>query len=101
LLLGTGSEDYPESAYYFNAGPYRGPTSGLTVWETSATLSHISFYKLHHRDPIFFRDGMSFVWRNGDITDPATGQKCIAMTGTPIALPTPANVTTLAYAYTW
>jgi hypothetical protein len=22
FLLGTGAEDYPESAYYFNAGPY-------------------------------------------------------------------------------
>jgi hypothetical protein len=55
FLLGTGAEDYPESAYYFNAGPYRGPTSGLTVMEKLSTnLSLASFYKLHHRDPFFF-----------------------------------------------
>ena len=76
FLLGTGAEDYPESAYYFNAGarhahpihtsrrllqsvcltvlsgPYRGPTSGLTVMEKpSSNQSLVSFYKLHHRDP--------------------------------------------------
>jgi len=63
LLLGTGAEDYPESAYYFNAGKYLGPTSGLSVWDIqSPTLSHVSFYKLHHRDPIFFRDGALFKW---------------------------------------
>ncbi len=83
------------------AGPYRGPTSGLSVWNlVSPTLSHLSFYKLHHRDPIFFRDGMRFVWRNGDITD-AQGFKCIAQTGTPIANPSAANVSTLVYAYVW
>jgi hypothetical protein len=46
FLLGTGAEDYPESAYYFNAGPYRGPTSGLTVMgtclETLATANRLS-----------------------------------------------------------
>ena len=63
-----GAEDYPESAYYFNAGPYRGPTSGLTVMEKSDGkdgLSLVSFFKLHHRDPFFFNDGFKFQWRNG------------------------------------
>eukprot|EP01116_Phalansterium_solitarium_P018921 TRINITY_DN515_c0_g1_i3.p1 TRINITY_DN515_c0_g1~~TRINITY_DN515_c0_g1_i3.p1 ORF type:complete len:355 (-),score=107.82 TRINITY_DN515_c0_g1_i3:604-1668(-) len=100
-LLGTGAEDYPESAYYFNAGPYRGPTSGLTVWNISAELSRISFYKLHHRDPVFFRDGFRFSWRNGDVSDPATGQKCTSINGNVVGVPTAANVTTLVYAYTW
>jgi hypothetical protein len=48
LILGTGSEDYPESAYYFNAGPYRGPTSGLTLLQQGNDqnfYSNISFYK--------------------------------------------------------
>ena len=101
LLLGTGAEDYPESAYYFNAGPWRGPTSGLTVWALGEE-NRIAFYKLHHRDPYFFRDGFKFMWRNGDITDPKTGQKCIAQTGTPAyGSPAHVNVTTLVYAYTW
>ena len=52
--------------------------------------------------PYFFRDGFKFMWRNGDITDPKTGQKCIAQTGTPAyGSPAHVNVTTLVYAYTW
>jgi hypothetical protein len=45
--------------------------------------------------------GFLFRWRNGDITDPATGEKCIVMEGTPIGTPSEINVTTLTYAYTW
>ena len=98
------ARSYPESAYYFNAGPYRGPTSGLTVFEqakSDAGESLVSFYKLHHRDPIFFNDGFKFQWRNGDITDAATGEKCTSVSGNPIGTPSAANVTTLVYAYTW
>jgi hypothetical protein len=103
LLLGTGAEDYPESAYYFNAGPYRGPTSGLTVMRPgkAGTPSRISFYKLHHRDPIFFTDGLRFEWRNGDVTDPKTGEKCITTGGQTIGRPGISNVSTLVYVYVW
>jgi len=103
LLLGTGSEDYPESAYYFNAGPYRGPTSGLTIFAPNEKngISRISFYKLHHRDPIFFGNGFRFEWRNGDVTDPKTGEKCTQMAGTLIGNPGISNVTTLVYIYTY
>ena len=87
--------------YYFNAGPYRGPTSGLTVMEPSALYSRVSFYKLHTQDLFFFNDGFKFVWRNGDITDATTGEKCIVMEGKPIGTPATINVTTLVYAYTW
>jgi hypothetical protein len=48
-----------------------------------------------------FNDGFKFQWRNGDITDPTTGQKCIVMEGKPIGTPSAINVTTLVYAYTW
>jgi len=103
LLLGTGAEDYPESAYYFNAGPYRGPTSGLTVMVPGKNpgASKISFYKLHHKDPIFFRNGFRFEWRNGDVTDPKTGEKCTQITGSLIGRPGISNVTTLVYVYTY
>jgi len=95
------SSEHACRAYYFNAGPYRGPTSGLTVLSPSAQLSLVSFYKLHSHDMFFFNDGFLFRWRNGDITDPTTGQKCTALTGSPIGTPSRANVTTLTYAYTW
>jgi len=104
LVLGTGSEDYPESAYYFNAGPYRGPTSGLTVMQkgdAKEPISKVSFYKLHHRDPIYFSTGIQFVWRNGDVTEPATGEKCTAITGRIIGKPGVVNVSTLVYLYTF
>lgn len=103
MLLGTGTEDYPESAFYFNSGPYRGPTSGLTVFEPGSgdTPSHVSFYKLHHRDPIFFNNDFRMEWRNGDITDPVTGEKCISTSGEPIGKPGVSNVTTLVYYYVW
>ena len=67
----------------------------------SAELSLVSFFKLHHRDPFFFNNGFKFQWRNGDITDPTTGEKCIMMEGKPIGTPSNINVTTLTYAYTW
>lgn len=67
----------------------------------SSNQSLVSFYKLHHRDPFFFNDGFKFQWRNGDITDPASGEKCIVMEGKPIGTPSAVNVTTLVYAYTW
>jgi hypothetical protein len=103
FLLGTGAEDYPESAYYFSAGPWRGPTSGLTVKEEEPfdPISRVSFYKLHHKDPFFFNDGFRFQWRNGDVTDPATGEKCTAIKGDVIGTPSTANVSTLVYAYVW
>ena len=78
----------------------------------------------HHRDPFFFRDGFRFVcaprnrtgdlarsflvpcrpWfagRNGDVTDPGSGEKCITLDGATIGHPSRANVSTLVYAYTW
>ena len=90
LVLGTGGEDYPESAFYFNAGLYRGPTSGLTVMQPGNTAmpnSHVSFYKLHHQDPLMFSQGFTLEWRNGDITDPVSGEKCVREDGEPIGSP--------------
>jgi len=104
LVLGTGSEDYPESAYYFNAGPYRGPTSGLTIMERANSTTHysnISFYKIHHRDPIFFGNGILFQWRNGDVTDPKTGEKCTQITGETCGHPGVSNVNSIVYLYTY
>jgi hypothetical protein len=103
LVLGTGAEDYPESAFYFNSGPFRGPTSGLTTFQqgNATAPSRISFYKLHHRDPVLFDDGILFAWRNGDVTDPSTGEKCTTIKGNLIGRPGVSNVTTIVYVYSW
>ena len=42
-----------------------------------------------------------YQWRNGDVTDAATGEKCTAVHGEVIGDPSRANVSTLVYAYVW
>lgn len=104
LLLGTGAEDYPESAFYFNAGLFKGPTSGLSVMSVgNATqpVSRISFFKLHHREPMIFTNGFRFNIRNGDVTDPKTGEKCANPNGDIIGKPGVSDISTLVYVYTW
>eukprot|EP00037_Helgoeca_nana_P012113 m.109374 g.109374 ORF g.109374 m.109374 type:complete len:401 (+) comp21260_c0_seq2:1-1203(+) len=64
IFLSSGTEDYFNSANYFNAGTFRLPNSGLTYKdETSYT---IAAYRNHERDPIVFQNGLRFVWRNSD-----------------------------------
>ena len=45
--------------------------------------------------------GLGSCRRNGDVTDTATGEKCIAIKGKTIGTPSRANVSTLVYAYVW
>ena len=59
------------------------------------------FHDRHHRDPFFFADGFKFVWRNGDVSDKVTGEKCTSVDGVVIGNPVHAHVTTLVYVYTW
>lgn len=66
-LLATGTEDYFESAFYFDAGVYAQPYSGVTLREgADEALSRISAYKIHgSHDPMVFSDGFMLKWRNG------------------------------------
>jgi hypothetical protein len=90
------------SAYYFNAGPFRLATAGLTHISTNATTATLSAYRFHEKDPLVFSDGAKLVWRNGDATDPATGLKCFIETGgNVVGSPGNATVTTYAWVYTW
>ena len=65
MFLSSGAEDYFLSAYYFNEGEFKTPNSGLTYYDHKGTLSA---YKTHDRDPIFFDDGMTLVFRNSETT---------------------------------
>ena len=90
------------SAYYFNAGPFHGPNSGLTHINASKSPVTLSAYRFHIADPLVFSDGFKLVWRNGDATDPATGLKCTIETGGNInGSPQVANVTTYTWTYVW
>jgi Protein of unknown function (DUF2961) len=104
LIVATGTEDAFNSAYYYSAGEYRGNEAGLTHISfagpnyTNATLST---YRIYDRDPLYFDDGFQYVWRNGDVTDPATGLKCTSLTGSPVGNPQTAQVITYGWSYYW
>lgn len=102
LLLSTGTEDYFDSAYYFNGGQFVTENSGFTHYASNSQGVTFSAYRFHDQDPLFFNDGIKFVWRNGDATDPATGLKCLIETGgNTVGSPTVANVVAYVWYYTW
>ncbi len=50
---------------------------------------------------MMFTDGGAFVWRNGDVSDPATGIKCNRVDGAPAGDPQAAATQTIAWVYVW
>lgn len=101
-IVSTGTEDYFDSAWYFNAGEFTLPVSGFTHLDGDSTQLSWSAYRFHEMDPLPFSDGFRFVWRNGDATDPATGLKCtIQHVGRTVGTPTKSMITSYAWVYTW
>jgi hypothetical protein len=99
-LLSSGTEDYFDSGWYFNAGQFHLPVSGFTHLNTSDGVSW-SAYRFHEMDPIVFTNGFQMLWRNGDMLDPA-GIKCLIKDGGRIVgTPTVSEVQTYAWVYTW
>jgi hypothetical protein len=64
IFLSSGTEDYFNSANYFNAGEFRLPNSGLTYKNDESFT--ISAYRVHERDPVVFQNGLRLLWRNSD-----------------------------------
>ena len=100
LTVSTGTEDYFDSAFYFNGGVFHQENAGLTHWLASSTRSEVSAYRLHDHDPIFFQDGFRFEWRVGDVSD-AQGLKCTSIKGSPAGDPQPTTITTYTWVYVW
>ncbi|CAF1029297.1 unnamed protein product [Rotaria sordida] len=102
LIVSTGTEDYFDSAFYFNAGQYHNEISGYTHYkELSNNIYEWSAYRLHDLDPIFFTNGFRFQWRNGDVIDD-DGFKCIINQGGHIVgAPTQSIVTSYTWIYIW
>jgi len=101
VLLSTGTEDYFDSGWYFNAGEFHFPVSGYTHFKDSGGITW-SAYRFHEMDPLTFSNGFRFVWRNGDAVDPKTGLKCFIETGgNVVGSPTVSNITSYAWVYTW
>jgi len=98
-LLSSGTEDYFQSAFYFNAGEFHLPEAGFT--HANSTDGSLSAYKVHDRDALFFSSGgFTMTWRNGDYQDLTTGRKCVNH-GSPNGNPQQSVVTSYAWVYEW
>jgi len=99
-VLSTGTEDYFDSAWYFDGGKFWLPVSGFTHLEFSNKSVTWSAYRFHEMDPLPFSDGFKLMWRNGDVVDDA-GIKCYAEEGHIVGKPTHSYVTAYGWVYTW
>jgi len=101
VILGTGTEDYFDSAHFFNAGQYHMPVSGFTHLNQNSSYVSWSAYRFHDVDPLFFKNGFQLIWRNGDMDDLA-GMKCHIISGGKIHRnPTVSKLYAYAWYYTW
>ena len=101
ITVSTGTEDYYDSAYYFNGGEFRQPNAGLTHFAQVNGSWQVSAYRIHEQDPLFFNDGFRFVWRVGDVND-AQGHKCtVDQGGNPAGDPQPTTVNSYTWSYVW
>lgn len=62
-VLSTGTEDYFDSAWYFNGGQFWLPVSGFTHYNATNTGVSWSAYRFHEMDPLPFDQGFKFMWR--------------------------------------
>jgi len=102
VVLSTGTEDFFDSAWYFDAGPFHLPVSGFThIGQNSTGGITWSAYRFHEMDPLQFTNGFAFQWRNGDSNDPA-GMKCFMETGGGVVgSPTVSHVMAYVWVYVW
>ena len=101
MIVSTGMEDYFDSAFTFNGGPFHFEISGLTHFLVNSNTAEMSAYRIHQRDPIFFNNGGRFVWRNGDALDDQN-RKCLTQSGgNTIGNPQPNTMHTYGFAYVW
>jgi hypothetical protein len=76
-VLGTGTEDYFSSGWYFDTGPYSAPFHGLTIKDVES--GRISAYRWHIEDPIPFSRGIRFTIEHGGTNDaPGTDYTSVA-----------------------
>ena len=76
-VLGTGTEDYFSSGWYFDTGPYSAPYHGAPIKDTLS--GRISAYRWHIEDPIFFARRLSFTIEHGGTNDaPGTDYSSVA-----------------------
>jgi hypothetical protein len=62
-IVGTGTEDFFSSGWYFSHGEFAGPYHGLILKDDS--LGRIAGYRLFINDPIPFKKGINFTLEHG------------------------------------
>jgi hypothetical protein len=67
LILGTGTEDYFSSGWYYDTGVYSAPYHGVTIKDTEK--GRISTYRWHIEDPIPFEKSLRFAIEHGPVND--------------------------------
>jgi len=76
-VLGTGTEDYFSSGWYFDTGPYSAPYHGATIKDTLS--GRINAYRWHIEDPIPFTRRLAFTIEHGGTNDtPGTDYSSVA-----------------------
>lgn len=113
-LLSTGTEDYFDSAWYFDAGQFHFPVAGFSHITNQPGRVTFSAYRFHDMDPLVWTDGFRFQWRNGDVS--SGGIKCFTDSGPGVNGAEPvlreksylgaprfseSNVTTYNWLYVW
>ena len=66
-IVGTGTEDYFSSGWYYDTGEYAAPYHGVPIKDESR--GRISTYRWHIEDPIPFRQRLRFVIEHGGTND--------------------------------
>jgi hypothetical protein len=66
-VIGTGTEDYFSSGWYFDTGPYSAPYHGATIKDSLS--GRVSAYRWHIEDPIPFTRSLRFTIEHGGTND--------------------------------
>ena len=66
-VIGTGTEDYFSSGWYYITGEYSAPYHGVTVKDEEQ--GRISSYRWHIEDPIPFQKSLRFEIEHGGVND--------------------------------
>lgn len=76
-IVGTGTEDYFSSGWYFDTGPYSAPYHGAPIKDT--TSGRVSAYRWHIEDAIPFQRTLRFDIQHGGANDaPGTDYSSVA-----------------------
>lgn len=75
-IIGTGTEDYFSSGWYYDRGPYSAPYHGLTLKDEEN--SRISTYRWHIEDAMPFHKSIKFTIEHGSENDTSADYSSVA-----------------------